>query len=1152
LSESEKSEALIESGKLLNECFSAFGEGRDLAMGFDQVLRQIGSFYAADGVHIFKIECATFSCVAEWYRPHMAKRIDAFQAIPNASIETIKKYLLEGRGYFFQGSRDPVDPAFSILKSLDEPNVKNLGSAPIFVEGTLYGFLTLENPSALCLDNLTDILLSVANILGSAIHDDKTSHLLAFDALTGLPTIEEADYLISERIKNVPPARRYILLKFDVQRFEFIDSFYGIHFGSFLIKKVARFLSTQCPNVLIVARVPNSDIFYALADDDPATLQATIKDFSLAFINENNNIAYGGVFGAYVVKDSSENFSSMDGKVSLAHSEAKKDLVGHFVLYDEKLEKRSVFEEMVLSTFEKALANHEFEVFIQPQYDMASDYFFGGEALCRWKKDGAFYMPNSFIPVLEKNGFIPLLDRYMLKETLLIIRRWIDHYNKVVPISLNLSRIDFYDENLLSELVDIIDRYHVPHEYIRFEVTESVYMEQMVRIIQFTEACRKIGIAVIMDDFGSGYSSLNALKDLDISMLKLDYGFLIATHNVDRRNAIITSVIDLCKRLSLPLVVEGVEKTEDVSFLRELGVRFIQGYYFGKPMPVADFEKLKLNFLAPQAPGRIDKGLLKAIFNPRSLINRFFDRSFVQYGIFRYQSGRLESILQNTELSHSSAFRALNTSGGLTDMMEAVHPTDRKLFREYLDSVVAKKPSLGYIFFRNVAGKECVNTKCRATLLDKKDSFSTLLLESFTVSSIDDTLPSERFMVTGEANYYFEAMAGAFFIISENKRILYMNEATKRRFPGAHLGGTCHELALFDQDCARCPFHNVNKPQCFYAKMINQFIDFSSVHVSYNGEPGYLVELCPTLLLGPLSEKGRMSRMNTAAQSLLNAYLEVDLKTGLYKKYEFGKLSLDMGDAGHIDQAIASMMERNFFDEETARRIKRYLSLKGLREAAKKGYSIRVRFKIGEADNNWIEDNMTFIKEARHAYACICIRDITEEVLRDYDSLTGLYNRSAGKAAIDDFFAENPKVRTVFAILDINHFKEINDTYGHPMGDQVLIGLAGIMKGLPKAYAFCTRLGGDEFVFLHKAIPFAYDFEKANAEFQAKFRAVGERLGLTVPTSIAIGVAVFPRDGLTFDSLYALADRDMYEKKKKAAEEVAGPEAGPQKNPLSA
>jgi diguanylate cyclase (GGDEF)-like protein len=1149
LSESEKNEALIESGQLINECFSALRESRDLPSGLDRVLKELGSFYGADRVHLFKIEKATFFCLAEWCRPNVTSRIDFLQNLPIVSSETIKKYLVEGRGHFIKNGRDPSNPLFPVLKSLDELNANSLGTAPIFLEGSLYGSLAIENPSAPYLENISDVLISVANILGNAIHDDKTNHLLAFDALTGLPSIEEADYLMGERIRNVPPKRRYILLKFNVQRFEFVDSYYGIHFGSSLIKKAARFLSTKCPNVLVVAHVPNSDIFYALADDDPASLQATVKDLLFAFVNENDNIACGGVFGAYVVKDATEDFSSMDGKVSLAHSEAKKDLVGHFVIYGEKLEQRSLFEAMVQSSFEKALANREFEVFIQPQYDMANDYFFGGEVLCRWKKDGQFNMPNSFIPVLEKNGLIPLLDRYMLRETVLIIRRWIDHYNKVVPISLNLSRVDFYDENLLSELLDIIDRYHVPHEYIRFEVTESVYMEQMPRIVKFTLDCQKIGIAVIMDDFGSGYSSLNALKDLDISMLKLDYGFLIVTHNVDRRNAIITSVIDLCKRLALPLVVEGVENTEDVSFLRELGVRFIQGYYFGKPMPVADFEKLKLNFLAPQRPARINKNLLTAIFNPRSLVNRFFDRSFVQYGIFRYQSGHLESILQNTELSHSPAFQAFNTSGGFVDMMAAVAPADRKLFREYLDSVVEKKPNLGYIYYRNVTGKYCVNRKCRATLLDKKDSFATLLLESFTISSTDGSLPSERFLLTGEAFYYFENMAGAFFIISENKRILYMNEATKRRFPSAHLGMTCHQLALFDEDCSHCPFHNVNEPQCFYAKKINQFIDFSSVHVSYNGEPGYLVELCPTLLLGPLSEKGRISRMNTAAQGLLNAYLEVDLKTGLYKKYEFGKLSLDLGDAGDIDQSIASMMKRNFFDEDTARRIKRYLSLKGLREGAKNGYAMRVRFKIGEKDNNWVEENMTFIKEARHAYACICIRDISQEVKMDFDSLTGLYNRSAGKIVIDDFLADNPRVRTIFAILDINKFKEINDTYGHPMGDQVLIGLAGIMKGLPKTYAFGTRLGGDEFVLIHKNILFSFDIEKAIADFQAKFRKVGKKLGLTLPTTIAIGTAVFPRDGLTFDSLYAVADRDMYEKKKKAAEIDLGPLPEPGTNP---
>ena len=224
---------------------------------------------------------------------------------------------------------------------------------------------------------------------------------------------------------------------------------------------------------------------------------------------------------------------------------------------------------------------------------MQKKTYYGGEALVRWRLAGQIVPPSDFIPLFESNGLCRELDLYVLEKVCQTLARWRkESPENMVPISVNFSRNDFSDNTLFEEILFIINNYQIPTKYIEIEVTESAYVDFESQISLFLNKCRSAGIRVLMDDFGSGVSSFNSLKNLNIDTLKLDYKFLSATGDNEKKRKIIESIVSLARDIHMSVIVEGVEKKNQLEFLGELGVLFVQGYYFSKPLPLEDFERL--------------------------------------------------------------------------------------------------------------------------------------------------------------------------------------------------------------------------------------------------------------------------------------------------------------------------------------------------------------------------------------------------------------------------------------------------------------------------------------------------------------------------------------------------------------------------------
>ncbi len=263
---------------------------------------------------------------------------------------------------------------------------------------------------------------------------------------------------------------------------------------------------------------------------------------------------------------------------------------GVAMLSDELIEEQK-WVDLVNEKQKSALENEEFMVYYQPKYNPKTDKLSGAEALIRWQSpEFGLVPPGRFIPIFEENGFVVEIDHYMVTHVARDQRRWIDMGLEPVPVSVNISRAHFIEDDLAEQIRDIVDTERCPHEFIEIELTESAFFDDKKMMVETINKLKNFGFAVSMDDFGSGYSSLNSLKDMPLDVLKLDAEFFRGEQEDGRGEIVVREAIKLAQCLNMRTVAEGVELKEQVEFLKDQGCDMIQGYYYAKPMPVSEYE----------------------------------------------------------------------------------------------------------------------------------------------------------------------------------------------------------------------------------------------------------------------------------------------------------------------------------------------------------------------------------------------------------------------------------------------------------------------------------------------------------------------------------------------------------------------------------
>ncbi len=409
-----------------------------------------------------------------------------------------------------------------------------------------------------------------------------------YDNLTGLYNrqhfYEKAGKIISEDSKN-----SWYIVCSNIDEFKLINDLFGRNKGDEILKKTASLLKDLAKGKNICARI-NADRFaICLLEQDfcEKDLEHISLCLNLNFKQETMPINIH--FGIYKIADNQADISIMAGRAKRALKTIKGDAINIFTYFDDTFMHHEENERHIISSFDSALKNQEYKIYLQPQFSSHKGLE-GAEVLVRWiNPEKGIIPPDRFIGVLEKTGLISKLDNCVWEQAAELLHSWKGTEKENLHLSINLSVKDFNNLDVYKTLTEIVKRYDIPPEKLRLEITESVLMSNVEKILSVTEKLRKHGFFIEIDDFGKGNSSLSMLKDIDVDMLKIDMSFLRKTVNEAKSSIILESIISMSYKLGMQVITEGVETKAQVESLEHLGCTLFQGYYFDKPLSVEDF-----------------------------------------------------------------------------------------------------------------------------------------------------------------------------------------------------------------------------------------------------------------------------------------------------------------------------------------------------------------------------------------------------------------------------------------------------------------------------------------------------------------------------------------------------------------------------------
>ncbi len=816
---------------------------------------------------------------------------------------------------------------------------------------------------------------------------------------------------------------------------------------------------------------------------------------------------------------------------------------------------------MIDNDIDDAIKNGDILVYIQPQYNSVSGEMIGAECLTRWKhKTEGFLNPAQFIPVLEESGRIYELDRFVWETACGLISKW-KKMGHTLSLSVNVSRRDIEQDDLPKVFNELVKKYDIEPSLLRLEITESVYMNDPQTLIALVNRLADEGFKVEMDDFGSGFSSLNLLHDLYVDVLKLDMGFLKETDENKRSGNIINAIVKMAHTLDMKVIAEGVENSAQAEFLKNIGCLMAQGFYFSKPMPVAEFEALLLNssIYDMRNHNRAD-----ALFNAEEL----FDRTSAGYFIFNhcmgsaalleYNGSEMQTVVANdsfVEVLESDREQLENHRANLFNVFtENTRKTLRKMAEKAktdgiisgeLYSVRMKKyvfvklrylerPDCTDMFFCEIAditGEVKLRHKMERLQRDQMDKRRyekklQVILEVPGIVLYEYNPDSDEMMVSvrSESGEYRERTA-------QN----YLEKLKERNW--VHPDDVDRYIAAIKSITGPNDYTSLN------VRAITQDGVFSHVRYYFTAfcdDDGHVVRV--------------MGRAELIDMEVHENYLD-NLPIGTFRYVADETQHFEYVSKG-ITRLLGYNNEREFreaynnsflefiYEEDREKVLKSIAN----QTSDSKNYYCEYRVKDAENKLRWMYDagvltldengvakhNVALSDMNRYKEEAILREKRIEEEVAAYredssrDLMTGLLNHQASLMRIQNYMNKGEK--GIFAILDIDNFKAINDTHGHVFGDQAICSLADGMKILFRDCDVVGRYGGDEFIFFVKG---------TTSKTIAKRKAEGIlSMAATIPTLagefMSISIGIVPDSSVVNDvtELVEMADSVLYQIKR--------------------
>ncbi|HAC32000.1 MAG TPA: hypothetical protein DCF70_05180 [Treponema sp.] len=420
-------------------------------------------------------------------------------------------------------------------------------------------------------------------------------HLSESDVLTNLYSKKG----LFSKIEHVMTAQMlakektvYSLVYFDITRFRSLSDFLGRSGIEILLVNIASAVKALVGDKGFAARI-ESDRFVFFYPGTKEEIQALAEKLVEAFDKFDLSFHINCNFGAYICDEENVSPQIMLDRAIVAQNAIKGSYSNTINFYDEKLRQKMITEQEITGCMDEALEKGQFVPFFQPQYDHSTGNIVGAETLVRWIHPvKGLISPGVFIPIFESNGFITELDLYIFEQTCRFIRESIDQGRHIIPISTNFSRYDIFMPDFIQQLETRRQKYNVDSSMIRIEITESAVVGGSTYTAEIVKKLHDCGYTVEMDDFGSGYSSLNVLKDIEFDIIKLDMKFMSTDTKSERSVTILKSIVNMAKWLNMPVIAEGVEMVEQANFLESIGCTTIQGYLYSKPLSEQNFTAL--------------------------------------------------------------------------------------------------------------------------------------------------------------------------------------------------------------------------------------------------------------------------------------------------------------------------------------------------------------------------------------------------------------------------------------------------------------------------------------------------------------------------------------------------------------------------------
>lgn len=402
--------------------------------------------------------------------------------------------------------------------------------------------------------------------------------------------------LVATEILARKREKKLALMRIDVDSFKMINEMYGFEAGDEVLKNIDLAIRNVPNNYMVSGRIANDDfaVLVAYQRDEELDIQRDqfLEQFQKLHAEQGKTYKIDFTLGIYKIPQNENDIAVILERATMAHKAAKNSGSQHMVFYEDSIRDKAVMNKIIENTMHQALERGEFVVYFQPKYDLQTEKIAGAEALIRWITDEqVMRSPDEFIPVFEKNGFVVEIDLFVLEQVCKLQRYWLDNGVTPVTISVNQSKLLVSSGDYINKVHNIVQKYQVPPQLIELELTETILHDDIDILNSLTLNLQKMGYVISIDDFGSGYSSLNLLKEIHADVLKIDREFLNRAENNARGRIVLSNIIRLAKELNMSIVTEGVETRKQADMLRKLGCDTAQGFLFAKPMPVAEFEK---------------------------------------------------------------------------------------------------------------------------------------------------------------------------------------------------------------------------------------------------------------------------------------------------------------------------------------------------------------------------------------------------------------------------------------------------------------------------------------------------------------------------------------------------------------------------------